>query len=60
MVVPRFPQEQWFGLIQSEAVAVWVVAVKGDLDVFRQPSLDYKASLGPVPWDILACAFDFD
>jgi hypothetical protein len=59
MIVPEFPREQWYGMVQSEAVAVWLLASKGELDVFRQPLLDYKASLGPLPWNLLACEFDF-
>jgi hypothetical protein len=29
MIVPEYPQEQWYGMVQSEAAVVWLLALKG-------------------------------
>ena len=59
MVVPDHPAEQWFGIVMREAVSVKQLAFRGELDVFRQPSRQYRASVGPVPWGVFAVEFDF-
>lgn len=59
MVFPNQPTAAWYGDVISSAVWVRTLARKGERDVFLQPSRNYKSSVGPVPWDVLAALFDF-
>lgn len=59
MVFPKTPSAVWFGDVLSSASWVRTLAKAGDKNVFLQPSRDYKSSVGPVPWDVLAARFDF-
>jgi len=59
MIVPDYPQEQWYALLKRDAVSVRTLASVGDVDVFRQPSTSYLFSVGPVRWNVLAVQFDF-
>jgi hypothetical protein len=59
MIVPDYPQEQWYALLMRDAVSVRRLASVGDVDVFRQPSTSYLFSVGPVRWNVLAVQFDF-
>lgn len=61
MIVPDMPTKSWYtSLTAGEGVeGVWTVAVKGQRDVFLQPSTSFTASVGPLPWGVLAIPFDF-
>ena len=59
LIVPDYPQEQWYTPLMRDAVSVRKLASVGDIDVFRQPSTSYLFSVGPVRWNVLAVQFDF-
>lgn len=62
IIVPRLePLPAWWPVVMSPrfARAIQQVASKGDLNVFLHPSCQYRRSVGPVPFDVFAVAFDF-
>jgi hypothetical protein len=59
IIVPDMPDKPWFGMLMATDPAPFCIARKGSRDVFFQPSLNYSASVGPVPWNVLTFRFDF-
>lgn len=59
MVLPDQPHQQWYGGIRAEAKSWRILAKKGARNVFFQPSRQYRSSVGPVPWSVVAAEFDF-
>lgn len=59
MIVPDIPTKPWYGSVLREATRVERIARAGSEDVFFQASRGYRASVGPVPWNVLALHFDF-
>ena len=59
MIVPDMPTRPWFAAVTRDALRIVQLAPAGTRDVFFQPSRGYKASVGPVPWNVLAVLFDF-
>jgi len=60
LVVPDTPRAQWFGNVMRVAVDTLKVAKAGDSDVLFQHSTGYAASVGPIPFPLIACKFDFE
>jgi hypothetical protein len=59
MLFPWVPMYRWFGMIQREAKRCFVLAPQGAKDVFLQPSLNYRGSVGPIRWPLGVALFDF-
>jgi hypothetical protein len=59
IVYPEQPLKPWFAEILAVANRTFLIATKGERDVFLQPSLGYEASVGPVPFNVWAALVRF-
>lgn len=58
VIFPERPDEPWFPWLIEDCLEVAFLADTGDV-VFNHPSLDFRDSVGPVPWPVLMGYFDF-
>ena len=59
MLVPRKPAADWWPRVISQSLRYVIVARKGQPGVFLEAASEYKKALGPIPWDLVACQFNF-
>jgi hypothetical protein len=61
MIFPDTPSKMWYPAVIRRAKKIGTLAVANTPDVFFQPSLQYKASVGPIRWNfkLLYAVFDF-
>ena len=59
MIFPDTPAANWYADVVSRSASLSGLAIAGTSDVFTQPSREYAASVGPLPWPLAMAYFDF-
>ena len=58
MLYPRQPSKPWYGMFTRDAIAIGLLASKGDhAALLAAPA--FTESAGPLPWDLCFALFDF-
>lgn len=59
MIVPHKPAAEWWPRVITQSVRHVIIARKGQAGVFLEATSDFTKALGPIPWDLVACHFNF-